>query len=133
VKLRRLAQGLWTIWGICNHRGDDPIQRLEASDTDIQRTVALLDRVAQHGTMMLPDNRNHAISDSPKILQLSAGMARLAYFYDGRRVIVVCHAFSKRGGKAGKASKSDLRVAIDAHRAYYAAKSAGSLEFDNGE
>jgi hypothetical protein len=130
VKLRRLAHGLWTVWGICNARGDDPIERL---GVDVDRAIGLLDHVARNGPGVLPDNRNHAICENPKIIQLSAGRARLAYFFDGQRLIVICHAFAKSGGKSGKTNQSDIQVAATARAAYYQAKATNTLEYDNGE
>lgn len=93
--------------------------------------LALLERVADHGPSSLPDNRNHAVNDNPKILQFTAGnnVARLLYFFDEGRCVIICEAFIKPGGKSQHTPKAPKKTAVNVYRRYFAAKENNELEW----
>ena len=133
MKLRRIFSDVWDVWAICAQNGEDVIAQLDMPEADLDAALALFVRVAGHerGPSILPDNRNHAISDDPKILQLSIDKFRFAYFFDGRKIIIVCHAFGRHGGKSGKTARSDIKVARANFAAYFAAKADTTLEYED--
>ena len=135
MRLRLIREGIWQVWGICNSRGEDPISSFDPSEAELIRILALLDQITanERGPAVLPDNRNHAVCDNPKILQLTVHPARLLYVFDGQKVIVLCHVFEKKGGKTQKTRASDVEVAVRRLNEYRAAKAAGQIERDTGE
>lgn len=101
------------------------------SPNDQAAVISLLEFIAANGTKSLPDNRNHAVNSSPKILQLTAGSntARLFYFYDEGRCIIICDAFKKAGGKSGKTPPEKIKAAVKVYEAYFEAKAKNQLEW----
>lgn len=126
-----LGGGAWTVWGVCDAKGVDVVSRLglRETDPDLASIVALIDRLAMDGGRGLPDNRNHAICDDPKILQLTAGRFRITYAFHGYQVIVLCYAFRKRGGKRNTTPPSELKVAKRIHKAFLGAVDSNSIEY----
>lgn len=95
---------------------------LTANDEAI--TLSFLEHIAVNGTKVLASNRNHEVNDSPKIIQLTVGgnVGRLLYFYDRDRVILICGAFKKRGGKSGHTPRDLVKAAEKLYHAYFKAK-----------
>ena len=117
---------------MCAQNGEHVVEQLDMAESELDAVLAFFERIAVEaaGPSILPDNRNHAIHDDPKILQLTCGKYRFAYFYDGPKIIIVCHAYGRHGGKSGKIAKSDIKVAVSNRDSYFAAKNRQDLEFE---
>jgi hypothetical protein len=131
LKVSCIAKDVWTIWAVCSERGEDVIEQLLANWHLDGQMHAFIERISENGGLPLPHNRNHAIDEQsqPTIMQFTVGQFRLAYIYDGEKVIVLCAAYPKGGGKTGKVSKTHKRVAKINLRNYLDAKHNGTLEF----
>lgn len=117
--------------GICTERGEDPIDRMGLSDDAFGVVAALLERVALHGPQSLPDNRNHAVNASPKILQLTPGsnLARLLYFFDEGKCVILCDAFEKPGGKSQQTPRAVVKRAVGVYNEYFEQKRKSLIEW----
>lgn len=130
MKVRTLLKDAWHICAICNDRGDDPIQQMGLSADEDAIFLAFLERIAANGPKVLASNRNHQVNEDPKIIQFTFGgnVGRLLYFYDRDRVVVICNAFRKRGGKSGATPRDKVKDAAQAYREYFALKESGKIQ-----
>lgn len=131
MKVRSLLKDTWEICAICNERGDDPIQQMGLTADEDAILLAFLGHIAANGTRVLASNRNHEVNDVPKIIQLTVGsnVGRLLYFYDRDRVIIICSAFRKRGGKSGQTPREIVKAAAKSFHAYFKAKSDDEVDW----
>ena len=66
---------------------------------------------------------------SHRIWQTTQGQARVLWFFDADRIIVLSHGFLK---KSRKTPERELEYARNARREYLEAKQAGDLRFQEG-
>lgn len=65
---------------------------------DYRKVAAFLDRVASHGPLHYGQEKNRKLAD--EIFELKpTSEVRLPYLFDGRRRIVITHAFTKKQPK----------------------------------
>jgi hypothetical protein len=104
---------------------------MDLNEVDDAMFLSLIEYIAQNGTQVLPQNRNHEVNGAPKIIQLTAGgnAGRLLYFFDREKHIIICAAFKKRGGKSGQTDRTIVKAAVKLHDAYFEARSSNAIEW----
>ena len=100
--------------------GSDPIAR------DKRKMLAYFQRIAH--TILPPRDSEitHLVDTSHRIWQTTQGQARVLWFFDSDRIIVLSHGFLK---KSRKTPERELEQARNARREYLKAKQAGDLRF----
>ena len=136
MRLRVVRRGLWTVFAVCNERGDCPLLEflfdgLSPTPWGLQprgplgsqkvRMLARLAEVAQNGP---PRNTKICHQIETDIWQLELGRIRILWFYDQGRVVILSHGFLKQTQKTPEAEK---QVARETLRRYREAKSRNQL------
>jgi phage-related protein len=91
-----LVQGDWTIMQIVKNGRELAAEHLDTlALSDYRKVAAFLDRIASTGPLVYGQDKNRKLID--QIFELKpTSEVRLPYFFDGRRRIVVTHAFTKK-------------------------------------
>ncbi len=94
-----LIGGEWAIMQIVKNGRELAAEHLETLTLrDYRKVAAFLDRVASHGPLHYGQEKNRKLAD--EIFELKpTSEVRLPYFFDGRRRIVITHAFTKKQAK----------------------------------
>lgn len=124
----------WQVVAICESRDkcqvDDFLSsvgsNLEKSAKGMRQLLAM---VAVRGPHNLPTDLSHTIADG--IWQFTKGRLRVAWFYDGIKVVVCCQAATK---KSQKAPKQFIDTAVASMQEYKLQKARGNIrELPEGE
>ena len=99
----------------------------KSNSKEFAKTVALLGRVANHGTPMNTEKCRYFQKE--KSFELKPGGVRVMAFWDEGQMIICSHAFLKKGRKT---PKRELNRLITAKTNYFVAKQNDKLVIDNG-
>lgn len=130
MELRLVRKGVWTVYAVCDDRGDCELADFLASQDRGAAMLALLDYVAGNpqGPRLLPDEVCHQVA--PDIWQFSKGRPgiRVLWFYDEGKLVVCTHGFAKGSKKTPKAERDK---ALGLRERYFADKKAGQLRYSD--
>ncbi len=138
MNLRLVQRRRWSIFAVCNARGDCPLLdflfegSIESPDgtragkgweaKEKVRMLARLQAVAEAGP---PRNVDICHRIEPDIWQFEAGRIRVLWFYDEDRLVILSHGFMKSSPKTPETEK---RIAREALARYKQAKRAGTIK-----
>lgn len=117
----RETDDAWAIVGVCNDRGDCPVDDflcgLDSNFTrDVGRLRALFTHVAKTGPNLLPVEVSHNLA--PEIFEFIRGRLRIVWFYgEGGRLVVCSHGFVKKGQKTPRAQIEQAQRVKDSYAA----------------
>ena len=95
-----LRQARWTLLVVVKDGRALAVEHLKAlAGPELRKVTAFLERTAIVGPLGYPDTRSRKLSEHIFELKPTA-QVRLPYFFDGRRRIVMTHAFTKKRQKA---------------------------------
>jgi len=132
--LKKVVSGIWKIYAVTSERGDcELLQFLSALDSGYEDNVnAMLSDFKDiagrtEGPLGLPSKKCHTITNDKKIWQISVGRLRVAWFYDGSKIMICTHGFFKQ---TQKTKDTDKKHAQKLRKEYFEAKRLNTLEFE---
>lgn len=132
--LKKVTLGLWRIYAVTSNRGDcellEFLSSLDAAYEDnVNALIALLDDISEkpEGPRCIPTKKCHTITNDNKIWQVSVGRLRVAWFFDGDKIMICTHGFFKDSQK----TKNTDKVRAQKHRCdYFRDKADNNITFE---
>jgi phage-related protein len=126
--LRVVCRGQWSLFAVCNERGDCPLlDFLYEGSTPTpfgfqprgplaNQKIRMLARLAAMAETGPPRNAKICHQIEGDIWQIELGRVRILWFYDEGHVVVLSHGFLKSSQKTPEAEKSLARAALKEYR-----------------
>lgn len=132
--LKKVTSGIWKIYAVTSGRGNcELLQFLSGLDSAYEENVnallALFDDISgkPEGPQGLASKKCHTITSDNKIWQVSVGRLRVAWFYDGDKIMICTHGFFK---DSQETKKSDKRRAQNLRNEYLKDKAGKNIAFE---
>jgi len=137
MKLVKFGVGTWTVYGICNARGDCQVLDMIA-ELETRRGNAVLSDLREYIPNSMPRDWHRqelsAALNGTDLLEFrwptgKGGTPRILWFYDAGRVIVCAVGIDKKGSMGNEIIKTAERL----RKEYLAAKAAHQLQVSDIE
>lgn len=137
--LKKVKLGIWKIYAVASNRGDCELLEfllgLGANYEDnVNAVLALFDAISEkaEGPQNISSKKCHTITADKKIWQVSVGRIRVAWFYDGDKIMICTHGFFKNSQET---KESDKKHALKIRKDYLGDKVANNIHIikEDGE